>query len=51
MELKKGFSIKEMKRVFNEIVFWLPEENMAGYKKMFKSRGRVIFFARIFDCL
>ncbi|MBC8554276.1 MAG: B12-binding domain-containing radical SAM protein [Candidatus Brocadiales bacterium] len=32
MELKKGFSIKEMKRIFNEIVFWLPEENMAGYK-------------------
>ncbi len=29
-ELKKGFSIKEMKRIFNEIVFWLPEENMDG---------------------
>ncbi|MFV1975021.1 MAG: radical SAM protein [Candidatus Scalindua sp.] len=29
-ELKKGISIKGMKRIFNEIVFWLPEETIGS---------------------
>ena len=33
VELKKSVSIKELKRIFNEIVFWRPEENMPGYQK------------------
>jgi len=30
IELKKGISIKGMKRIFNEIVFWLPEETIGS---------------------
>ncbi len=28
VQLKKGFSMKKLKKIFNEIVFWLPEEDM-----------------------
>ncbi len=28
IELKRGIGIKKMKRIFNEIVFWTPEDNI-----------------------
>lgn len=39
MELRKGFSIKKLKNVFNEIVFWLPEEKIVGSKNRERLSG------------